>query len=184
MGRKNNKAVIVILILIALLVIVYASDLGGIKTKIQQGDKYCEENIIPSNFTFHDEQIISGIDEEALASGIIYLKEPVWKDGTKFTEPPAGTPNPYNCHSGKSEGENVNYLYCNGVGYQKEIKDIDAKGNVLKVEQRNYIVDLVIDMENPLGERDLTRIDSYGFERNKEKLTFNRVVSYKCMRVN
>jgi len=144
----------------------------------------CPEGIIPDNITFYKNQMISGIDEEKMKTTGLFLLDPVWKDGTPFGMPSGltylGFETDYYCHRGSGAGENINYFYCNDLTYSKEIKDIDPKGNILRIENKKYKIDLIIDLSNPLGERILTRTNSFGLTLNMGKLTYHKIVEHKC----
>jgi len=203
--RKSNKKFLIGIIVIILLAFIFAYDVANIKTSVQEGivkiksgsttlnsknagfiSNYCEENIIPNNFTFYKEQIISGVNEEALKSGVLQLLDPVWKDNRPIGKSPEGIPfmNPYNCKRGENEGENINYLYCKNVGYSNQDKKMDSEGNILKIENINYRIDLVIDMENPLGKRALTKINMWGGIVDMGELSYNKIANYECKRVD
>ncbi len=186
-NKKHRKTIILVIIVIVSIALVLAYKSGYINLpNINQGltDNYCEENIIPENLTFFGEQFVSGVDEEALKSGVIYLIPPVWKDRTKIGESNGElSTNPYNCRMGEKQGENINYFYCDGNTYSKEFRNIDKDGNVLNIELKNYKINFVVDKSTPLEKRTVYKTTMYKSQQEAGELISYPVVDYKCTRL-
>lgn len=184
--KKRQRTTIFVVVLIAVIGLIWLYNSGGYgdlfsKSIIQ--DNYCEENIYLDNITIFQGQLYSGIDEEAMdRSGTMWEIDAVWKDGTSVAKNDAYGFY-YVCNIGSGEGENVNYFYCRGLGYSKEVKEIDSSGNILGIDNRNYQVDLVIDMANPLDTRPLTRTNMWGSQKKVGDYTINKIVDSTCKRI-
>lgn len=62
----------------------------------------------------------------------------------------------FGCRKGKYEGENINYLYCDGMAvFQWEKTNIDEEGNILKKEQYTIKLNKIILEDKTLNVVDL-----------------------------
>jgi len=149
-------------------------------------DSYCEENIIPKSFVTYKGHISGGINEDLhINSGMLEFISPEWKDGTKLGISPDGLEyiNKYNCRMGEFEGENINYLYCGNIGYSKEIKEIDDDGNVISIDNRNYRINISIDLADIMDTKIYSFSSKLSFGRSKSiQLNINPVIDYSCER--
>ena len=106
-----------------------------------------------------------------------------WKDGTPLTIFYDGynvvTMADPDCRKGNNQGENINYFYCKTLVYASEKKDIDNSGNILKIENTTYHVDIVL---NPLeGEDWLESNQVIGGDLHVKFYANYSIVSSKCI---
>lgn len=168
--------IIVFILLFSLLInpILFNSSWEKIKDKISKGlkkttmlnDDYCQEKIIPENIIFKssifNQNILSKYDEDNIISQ--------WKDGISIKDSnPEWSSSGLECTRGDQEGQNINYLYCTGFRYSKNI--LDESGDIL--DKREYAIDLVVDGVQ-IYEEQLDSGDS--------KSTY-KIVSYKCNKI-
>ncbi len=140
----------------------------GLKKTTMLNDNYCQEKIIPESIIFQSSisrpNILNKYDENNIISP--------WKDGTSikdsYPELSFGSLG-LECTRGEQEGQNINYLYCTGFRYSKNI--LDEIGDIL--DKREYAIDLVVDGVQ-ISEEQLDSGDS--------KSTY-KIVSYKCNRI-
>lgn len=149
-GEILHKIWFVILIIAGILFISYSffgfdiigkikeipSKISGSYTEITTlNDDYCADNIIPEEVIF-----IYGTHDSYRYYSYDYLTSS-WKDGTtidifgdsvdKFF---------YKCRNGEKEGENNNYLYCDGLKYSKTVISEDGTIGDTKTYQINLIL--------------------------------------------
>jgi len=213
MKRKPqiNFKFLIFIMIIASMILVYASDFGGIKTDITntiskiniQEDSYCKNNIFieeikiytPYKEAYEENKFVEPtIVHTLLVSEVIdnypkyWGKSPFWKDGTEMeAEMSVMGIDIYSvCHNGERKGENMNYLYCENLEYHKENQNIAEDGTILDYEKRNYLISIEID-KNSIKEEKIYRRAYLPGPENKQViagiLTTYKIVNSECKRI-
>ncbi len=155
----KTKLILIFLILISSLFIVGCEIFNNSQINDNLDNKYqsCPKNIIPNKVAVDEINIWTcqqSPDKHKIQTGLGDKKfNSTWADGTSI--PSDGWIVNYHytfsdmCHSGKDVGENVNFLYCNSLVYNKFVQEVDKEGNILKKENRVYSIHLVL---QPLGQ--------------------------------
>jgi len=78
------------------------------------------------------------------------------------------------CHQGKSEGENINLVYCNGFSYSKSTTPISESGVIGKTTTVSYTINLILQKES---ERNINAFAWGNFHVTKYK-----IISSECIR--
>ena len=156
--RKKFPVWLIIIVIIILIAIVYAYDIGGLKTstnKILNNINLSSSSSYSNSFRLNTKNCPSDI----IPDKITIIEYPVrdfigsWKDGTPINE--YKSPDDYSidiltifnkqCHQGNNQGENINYFYCNNLFYSKNIQKINSNGDIISKYDNNYTINIILE---------------------------------------
>ncbi|MCX6711409.1 MAG: hypothetical protein NT139_00010 [Candidatus Woesearchaeota archaeon] len=186
--RRKNKFWIVILILIIFCSLIYAYDILGLKTSIKNiistnlsvekdlilSKNKCPSEIIPDRLLLIENNMPQSL---TLMKGAIWLTNnanpsdyiiPQWKDGIEISYAYLD----FNgvCHHGSSKGENINYVYCNNLGYSKSKTEISKEGVVGDTTTISYSINLILIKDKVLKEDIIS------------SLIYYKIISSECIK--
>ncbi|MBU2576520.1 MAG: hypothetical protein KKF50_02260 [Nanoarchaeota archaeon] len=193
--QKKSYTWVWFLGIIILASLVYAYDVGGVKTLIEEKinqvqdnsnlggsllSSECPEGIVPEVMIMDNKQLtfvknMTGIyrdyPEAVSFSSMFY-----WNDGVQSDLDATDDGFYYYnlCHKGQSGGENINYIYCEDLPYSKTITPVSDEGVIGKSETISYSIDLVLEEESVRTVNDMM----YG----DVPISSNRIISSKCKR--
>ncbi len=143
----------------------------------------CPEKILPEKITIYEAEGWAG-SVESLEYRYVILSN--WKDGTDLyvDRDPMSPMTPYlnmfgpDCRKGKNEGENINYMYCDGLSYNNSVQQISTDGTIGKTSKEVYSISLEL---SPIEEEEWA-VRGEGDNINRLKIYGNyTIVSSRCI---
>jgi len=159
-------------------------------------DNYCEENIIPEElkvwryYTIEEATRYSGnMGEQKITNSVEpdirgNFENPKWKDGTDMVIQLNSVFKPSfksNCRIGNKEGENINYIYCEGFRYFKTLQKTSENEEIQGYDENNYIITLIVE-KDAYKKEPIYRTDYH--DRNLEfgYYFYYKIIDYKCLK--
>ena len=68
-----------------------------------------------------------------------------WKDGTPLIVPNRFEPI---CIRGNKQGQQINYFYCDSLGYSKKVINYDENGKIIESRTDNYRIKLILNVSS------------------------------------
>jgi len=111
------------------------------------------------------------------------INSPEWKDGIEIGGIPRYSDFKQICRLGSKKGENINYRYCEGLTYFKNIQKTSENGQINGYDKNNYTITLVIEKDKYKMEQAYSNgLRAGDIEKNGFFFYYN-VVDYDCKKV-
>lgn len=186
----NEKLWIGIGILIFLMLLGYfwALDFWGVRTAVQEGIEgikekqkqeeieintiECSKEIIPNKLEIYEGE---GFSYEERSWIQYRIMDEVWADDTLILGKDETLYS--DCRKGNEQDENINYLYCSNLYYNKKTTKISEEGIIGKQEVISYLIKLILKPKEQLVEKPFFEGDNFKrFYRDYE------VISATCIK--